>query len=99
MEVTNLQNAYQMVLFLRNVFYALNMFFGKKTQKTSRVGKVKKYEVFFLRKTFSSFKIASLPYWEGAKYAGGSRPSCFSAFQISGILYENLPFSMKATFH
>ena len=32
---------------------------------------------FFEEKTFSSFKIASLPNWEGAKYADGSRTSCF----------------------
>ena len=32
---------------------------------------------FFEEKTFSSSKIASLPNWEGAKYAGGSRPSGF----------------------
>ena len=31
---------------------------------------------FFEEKAFSSFKIASLPKWEGAKNAGGSRPSC-----------------------
>ena len=30
----------------------------------------------FSRETFSSFEIASLPNWESAKYAGGSRPSC-----------------------
>ena len=35
-----------------------------------------KKECFFGAKTFSSFKIGSLPNWEGAKYAGGSRPSC-----------------------
>ena len=32
--------------------------------------------LFFEEKSFSSFKIASLPNWEGAKYAGGNRPSC-----------------------
>ena len=39
---------------------------------------VEKYEVIFSeQKTFSSFKIASLPDWDGAKNAGGSRPSCY----------------------
>ena len=38
-------------------------------------------ECFFLRKNFSSFKITSLPTWEGAKYAGGSRPSCLICTQ------------------
>ena len=31
---------------------------------------------FSRKKTFSAFEIASLPIWEGANYAGGSRPSC-----------------------
>ena len=36
---------------------------------------MKKKCFFFEDKTFSSFKIASLPNWEGAEYAGGSRLS------------------------
>ena len=54
-------------------------FFGKKKQKASNVGKIRKYDeekVSFEEKTFSSFKIASLPYWDGVKCAGGSRASC-----------------------
>ena len=39
---------------------------------------------YFEKKTFSSFKKASLPKWEGAKYAGGSRPSCFSL--LAGLI-------------
>ena len=54
-------------------------FFGKKKQKTLNVGKIRKYDeekVFFLEeKTFSSFEIAFLPNWEGAKYSGGIRLS------------------------
>ena len=38
---------------------------------------IKKKCFFFEEKAFSFFKIASLPNWEGAKYAGGNRPSCF----------------------
>ena len=69
-----------MVLFLK-IFSALIMrFFLQKKQKTSNVGKIREYDeekvFFFDDKTFSSFKIAHLQNWEGAKYAGGSRPSC-----------------------
>ena len=53
----------------------------KNDQKILNIGKIGKFDeervFFFEQKTFSSFKIASLPNWEGAKYAGGSRPSCF----------------------
>ena len=56
------------------------VYLAKKKQKTLNVGKIRKYDeekvFFFKEKTFSSFKNASLPNWEGAKYAGGSRPSC-----------------------
>ena len=54
-------------------------FFDQKKQKIFDVGKLRKYEEqsFFLRKKFSSFKFAILPDWEGAKYAGGSRLTCW----------------------
>ena len=55
-------------------------FFCQKNQKILNVGKVKEYDeerVFFEEKTFPSFKITSLSILEGARYAGGSRPSCF----------------------
>ena len=61
--------------------------FGKKKQKTLSVGKIRKYDkekvFFFEEKTFSSFKIAFLPKWEGTKYTGGSRPSCCFLFQTT----------------
>ena len=38
---------------------------------------MKKKCLFFKEKEFSFFKIASLPNWEGEKYSGGNRPSCF----------------------
>ena len=73
-----------MVLF-KNEFSALIMSFcDKKIRKFWALEKLEnmmKKECFFEEKTFSSFKIASLPNWEGAKYAGGSRPSCFSFAQ------------------
>ena len=66
-------------------------FFGTKTWKTSNVGKTRKKDEekmsFSRKKTFSSFEIAPLPTWEGAKYAGGSRSSCLiskSSFSPSG---------------
>ena len=40
---------------------------------------------FFDEKTFSPFQIASLPHWEGAKYAGGSRPSCFICLPMTVV--------------
>ena len=68
-----------MVLFLKNVFFALIMRSFRKLEKLENVMKKKCF--FFEEKTISSFKIAFLPNWEGAKYAGGSRPSCFRVFQ------------------
>ena len=44
-------------------------FIWQKTQKTSNVGNIRTYDeekFFFEEKTFSFFKIASLPNWEGA---------------------------------
>ena len=78
-----------MALF-ENVFSALFMrFFDKKNWKNLNVGKIIKYDeervCFFEEKTFSSFKIASLPNWEGAKYAGVSRPSCLLLTQLQLI--------------
>ena len=53
--------------------------FLTKKSEILKVGKLRKYDekrvFFFEEKTFSCFKIASLPNWKGAKYAGGSRPS------------------------
>ena len=73
-----------MVLFLENVFSALIMRFiwQKKTENFEQ--KIRKYDekkCFFEEKTFSSFKIASLPNCEGVKYAGGSRPAVLSINQ------------------
>ena len=49
-------------------------------QKALNVGKVRNYDeerVFFREKNVFIFLKPSLQKWEGAKYAGGSRPSCF----------------------
>ena len=55
-------------------------------QKLLNVGGVRKYDeekvFFFKERTFSSFKIASVPKWKGAKYVGGSRPSCCRTRQL-----------------
>ena len=72
-----------MVMFLKNVFSARIMRFilQKKDIKFWALEKLesmmKKKFFVFEEKTISSFKNASLTNWEGAKYAGGSRPSCF----------------------
>ena len=54
-------------------------FFGKKKQNTLNVGNIRKYDeekvLSLEERTFPSFKIASLPNWEGAKYSGGIRLS------------------------
>ena len=49
---------------------------------------MKKKCFFFEEKVFSSFKIASLLNWEGAKYAGGSWPFCLG---INSINFLPLP--------
>ena len=49
-------------------------------------------ECFFEEKTFPSFKIASLPNCEGAKYAGGSRPSCYSILQRYILTIAHMKF-------
>ena len=43
------------------------------------LGKIRNYyeETVFCKKKLSSFTKASSPKWDGAMYAGGSRPSCF----------------------
>ena len=71
-----------MVLFLKKRLFRPDYeVFLAKNQKCLNIGKIRQYDVegvFFSRKkTYSSFKISSLPNWEGAKYAGGSRPSCY----------------------
>ena len=71
-----LYNAYQMVLFLKNVFSALLVRFSGQNQKTLNVAKIRNYDeerVFFREKNVFIFLQASLQKWEGAKYAGGSR--------------------------
>ena len=71
------QNAFQMVLLLKNVFSALVMrFFRQKDQKTLNVGKIRNNneEFNFEKKRFHFLK--PLQKWEAAKYAGGSRPCC-----------------------
>ena len=69
-----------MVIFLKNVVSALIMSFLAENQKFLNIRKIRKYDgerISFEEKTFSSFQIAYLPIWEGAKYAGVSRPSCY----------------------
>ena len=43
--------------------------------------------VFWKKKTLSSFKKLSLPKWEDAKHAGGSRPSCFTLYLQSLLIF------------
>ena len=48
------------------------------SQKIFKFGSMRQHDEeteYFEKKPLSSFKKASLPKWEGAKYAGGSRPS------------------------
>ena len=55
--------------------------FSHENQKTFKVRNFRKYDEEtenFEKKTLSLFKKASPPKWEGAKFAGGSRPSCFN---------------------
>ena len=59
-------------------FHFICEFFGK-NQEIFKSGKFRDYNEeteSFEEKTFS-FNKASLPKWVGAKYAGGSRTSCF----------------------
>ena len=80
-----------MVIHFENVFSALIMkvFWGKirelGTLWKKNENMMRKNYFFFEEKTFSSFKIAFLPNWEGAKYAGGSRRSCQPTFQGGAI--------------
>ena len=74
-----------MLLFPKIVFSALEMRFSWQTkQKTLKVGRSRNCDegkvFFFEQETFSVSKNASLPNWEGAKLASGSRPSCYSSF-------------------
>ena len=79
--------------YLKNVFSALIMrlFLTKKSEHFERWKKLENMMMeecfFFKEKTFSSSKIAPLPNWEGAKYAGGSRPSC--SFLVSNQAAPN----------
>ena len=50
---------------------------------------MKKKCFFFEEETFSSFKIASLPNWDGAKYAVGCHSSCFNWNQL-GLFDEKI---------
>ena len=86
-----------MVFFLKNVFFAF-IIFGK-TRKSSKAGKIESNDEekdFFEDKTFSSYKLASLPNWEGAKYAVGSRQFRFLSvqkhFQPTFILLQQYEF-------
>ena len=57
----------------------MRYFLAKKNIKHWTLEKLEnmmKKKFIFEEKTFSFFKIVSLPNWEGAKYAGGSRSSC-----------------------
>ena len=69
-----------MVNFLQNVVLPHLSGFLSKNQIIFQVAKIRKYdeETVFSKKKLSSFDKASLPEWEGAKYAGGNRPSCLS---------------------
>ena len=65
--------------FLTMSFHAIWEFFLGKNQKTFKTGKNRNYneeKEYFDKKTLS-FEKASLSKWEGAKYAGGSRLSCY----------------------
>ena len=67
-----------MVIFLKNVFPPYLWGFLADNQKNVKGVKIRKDDEeteYFEKKTFSSKK-ASLPKWEGAKYAVGSRPCC-----------------------
>ena len=50
----------------------MRLIWQKKTENFERWKKC----LFSEEKTISAFKSPSLPNWEGAKYAGGGRPSC-----------------------
>ena len=65
--------------FLKIIFPAQLWVFLAKNQKVFKVGKIRNFDEetgYLEKKTLSSFKKASLPQWESAKYAGGSRPFC-----------------------
>ena len=52
-----------------------------KIKKKFKLGKLENMKTeYFVKKTLSSFKKASLPKWDGAKYAGGSQPSCLDYY-------------------
>ena len=57
-----------------------------KNLKIFKIGKIRKYEetAYFEKKTLS-FKEASLPKCDGAKNAGGSRPSRVTVAQACGM--------------
>ena len=77
--VNLLLNAYQMVVFLKNVFSILFIRFLAKNQKFCKVGKIRNYDEereYFGKKRFHLFQKASSPKWEGGKHAGGRQPSC-----------------------
>ena len=83
-----------MVLFPKNVLTALIMrFFGKKSANFEiwRIEKYDKEGVFFSRKKrFYLFKSLFFKKWEGAKYAGGGRPSCSQLFPREKIFLQML---------
>ena len=76
--------------------------FLPKTQKIFKLGKVEKCDEekeYLEKKHFLFFKKASSPKWEGAKYAGGSRPSCFHATLISRLILKlTITFYISETF-
>ena len=75
------------ILSRKRSFHLTCEVFLAKNQKNLNLCKIRKYDEeteYFEKKTFSSFKKASLPKMEGAKYAGGSRPSCFSL--LAGLI-------------
>ena len=77
-----------MILFLKKSFFRPNYeVFWQKKSKTLKVGKIRNYDEssgFFREKKISSVSKPSLRIWEGAKYACGSRPSCWKLTSTAG---------------
>ena len=84
-----MQNACQMILILKSVFLIMK-FLSKKNQEKLNVGKVKNYDegrVLSRGNNVSPFEKPSQLKWGGAKYAGGSRTSCFQHYWICIITF------------
>ena len=88
LKVANLlRSASHIAIFPKNVIQALIMkFFSEKSENFELVEKNRKYDdesVFSNKKRFHLLKMHLLPNWEGAKYAGGRRLSCYLLKSIS----------------